>query len=100
MAAVIRLKRVGRKHISAFRICVTDARAPRDGRVIEEIGTYAPQAPAPDQQLSVKPERAAYWLGVGAKPSTTVRSLLKRAGVAIPVKQRKSRKPKAPQTAE
>ena len=90
----IRLKRTGRRHVNTFRICVTDARAPRDGREIEVIGSYAPSAPETTQQLVVKNDRAAYWLSVGAQPSETVRSLLKKAGVALPVKKRRSKKRK------
>jgi len=97
LAVRIRLKRTGRRHVNTFRICVQDARAPRDGRDIEIIGTYAPSAPDTQQQLVVKTDRAAYWLGVGAQPTETVRSLLKKAGVAIPVKTRKPKKRKAPQ---
>jgi small subunit ribosomal protein S16 len=89
---MIRLKRTGRRHVNTFRICVTDALAPRDGREIEVIGSYAPEAPDSAKQLAVKTERAAYWLSVGAQPSQTVRSLLKKAGVALPVRKRKARR--------
>jgi len=84
--------------VNTFRICVTDARAPRDGRDIEIIGTYAPSAPESVKQLVVNNDRAAYWLSVGAQPSETVRSLLKKAGVALPVKKRKSKKRTKAQT--
>ncbi len=89
MAVTIRLKRLGREHVNTFRICVSDRRTPRDGRVIEQIGSYIPQAPDPAKQLSVKAERATYWLGVGAEPSHTVRLLFQKAGVALPLKLRK-----------
>ena len=89
MAVTIRLKRLGREHVNTFRICVADRLTPRDGRVIEEIGAYVPQAPDPAKQLTVKAERATYWLGQGAQPSLTVRLLLKKAGVPLPLKLRK-----------
>jgi small subunit ribosomal protein S16 len=75
----IRLRRVGRKKAPVYRIVVADSQSPRDGKFIEIIGQYAPR----DSQggLKVNEERANYWLGVGAQPSDTVRSLLRRAGV-------------------
>ena len=75
----IRLRRVGRKKQPFYRIVVADSRSPRDGRFIEVIGHYNPrQNPA---ALEVKTDRANHWLDVGALPSDTVRSLLRRAGV-------------------
>ena len=75
----IRLRRVGRKKQPFYRIVVADSRSPRDGRFIEVIGHYNPrQSPA---ALEVKTDRANHWLDVGALPSDTVRSLLRRAGV-------------------
>jgi small subunit ribosomal protein S16 len=94
LSVKIRLKRLGREHIHSFRICVADTRTARDGRVIEEIGSYLPQFPDAAKQVQVKADRAAYWLGVGAQPSHTVAILLKKAGVPVPVKQRKSKKAK------
>ena len=79
MATRIRLKRTGAKHNAQYRIVIMDQRRPRDGRTVEEIGYYDPN---PDPAtISVKKDRALYWLGVGAIPSDTVSSLLKRAGV-------------------
>ena len=79
MAVRIRLRRVGRKKTPLYPIVVTDSRSPRDGRFIETIGSYNPrQSEAP---LKLKTERADYWLGVGALPSDTVRSLLRKAGL-------------------
>lgn len=79
----IRLRRVGRKNAPVYRIVVADSTAPRDGRFIEIIGQYAPREAGPDGKgrFSVVAERANYWLGVGAQPSDTVRSLLRRAGL-------------------
>ncbi len=76
---VLRLKRMGRRHRPFYRINAMDKRAPRDGRVIEQLGWYDPIAPD-DRQLSVKIDRVDYWLSVGAQPSRTVATLLKRVG--------------------
>lgn len=59
-----------------------DARSPRNGRVIEELGWYDPQASHADNASALNRERIEYWLGVGAQPSETVRDLLKRQGFA------------------
>jgi len=76
----IRLRRMGAKKNPYYRIVVSDSRRARDGRFIEEIGTYDPLAePA---QIKVDAERAKYWLGVGAQPTDTVRALLKKAEAA------------------
>src|SRR5579864_9361588 len=81
----IRLRRVGRKNAPIFRIVVADSESPRDGRFIEVIGQYAPRETAADGsgkgRLTLEAERANHWLDVGAQPSDTVRSLLRRAGV-------------------
>ena len=76
----IRLRRVGRKKAPAYRIVVADSKSPRDGKFIEIIGQYAPRQ-SDEQKLNLDAARATYWLGVGAQPSDTVRSLLRRAGV-------------------
>ena len=80
MAVKIRMKRLGRKHRSYFRICATDSRAPRDGRVIEEIGSYDPMIPLTDARCQLNQERVKYWLDVGAKPSDRVKVLIKKYG--------------------
>jgi small subunit ribosomal protein S16 len=74
------MKRMGRKHRSYFRICATDIRAPRDGRVIEELGSYDPSIPLTDARCLLNHERVQYWLGVGALPSDRVRVLIKKYG--------------------
>ena len=79
MAVKIRLRRVGRKKAPMYRIIIADSQSPRDGRFIEIIGQYAPRQQ--ENSLSVDAERATYWLNVGAQPTDTVRSLLRRAGV-------------------
>lgn len=79
MATKIRLKRMGAKKAPFYRIVVADSRAPRDGAFIDEIGTYNPNTnPA---SISIDAEKAKKWLGTGAQPSDTVRSLFKQAGV-------------------
>ncbi len=75
----IRLRRIGRKKAPVYRIVVADSQSPRDGKFIEIIGQYAPRQS--EGGLNVDEERANYWMNVGAQPSDTVRSLLRRAGV-------------------
>lgn len=82
MAVKLRLKRLGRKHRSFFRLAAIEARNPRDGRVLEELGFYDPQNKVEAQQVRLNAERIKYWLGVGAVPSDTVRDLLKKNGIA------------------
>ena len=77
MAVKIRLKRVGTKNTPAFRIVVADGRSPRDGKFIEEIGTYLPLQKGDNVKLNL--DRAKYWMGVGAQPSDTVSSFIKKA---------------------
>ena len=75
----IRLRRMGAKKAPFYRIVVADARSPRDGRCIEEIGTYNPLTnPA---TVTVDVEKAQTWIKNGAQPTDTVRGLLKNAGV-------------------
>ena len=79
MAVKIRLRRVGAKKAPFYRVVVADSRFPRDGRFIEEIGTYNPlTAPA---TVTVDVEKAQNWIKNGAQPTDTVRGLLKNAGV-------------------
>ncbi len=80
MAVRIRLKKMGRTHRPFFRVCVMDQRAPRDGRVIEELGTYDPMVPETDARAILKGERINYWLSVGAQPSRKVSTLIKKYG--------------------
>mgnify|MGYP002624153588 CR=1 FL=1 len=75
----IRLKRFGAKARPTYRIVVQDARKPRDGTTIEELGYYQPIA-AEDSQISFNEERAKYWIGVGAQPSATVRKIFNKKG--------------------
>jgi small subunit ribosomal protein S16 len=77
MAVKIRMKRVGAKNTPVFRIVVADGRSPRDGKFIEELGTYQPLKKGDNVTLDL--ERAKYWLGKGAQPSDTVASFIKKA---------------------
>ena len=79
MAVKIRLARFGAKKKPFYRIVVTDARAPRDGRFIEKIGTYDPKQDPPN--ISVDKERVAEWLQKGAQTTPTVAQLLRRVGI-------------------
>ncbi len=83
----IRMKRVGRRHRSEFRLVVTDARSPRDGKVLEEVGTYSPQTKDAAKQFAVNAERVKYWLSVGAQPTETTHDLLAQAGLVTALKQ-------------
>jgi small subunit ribosomal protein S16 len=79
------MKRVGAKNSPYFRIVVADSRSPRDGKFIEEIGTYQPLKTGDNVKLDL--ERAKYWVSKGAQPSDTVASFLKKlakAPVAAP----------------
>ena len=82
MAVRLRLKRVGRRNRPFYRICAFDSRTRRDGQPIEELGSYNPHAPTFLEKVILKRERALHWLNVGALPSETVASILKRAGIA------------------
>ena len=74
------MKRMGRTHRPFYRICATDRRTPRDGRVIEELGTYDPSIPDTNARCALKATRVDYWLSVGAQPSDKVRVLIKKYG--------------------
>jgi small subunit ribosomal protein S16 len=78
----IRMKQFGRRHRPYYRICAMDIRKPRDGRVLEQLGTYDPMVPETDARAVLNGERIAYWLSVGAQPSDKVRVLIKKYGAA------------------
>ena len=80
MSVRIRMKKLGRKHRPYYRICAMDIRRPRDGRVLEELGTYDPMIPETDARAVLNGERIAHWLSVGAQPSDKVRVLIKKYG--------------------
>ena len=75
----IRLKRMGAHKKPFYRVVVADSRTPRDGRFIEEIGTYNPLANP--SEIKVDAEKAQKWIKNGAQPSDTVRALLKKSGI-------------------
>jgi small subunit ribosomal protein S16 len=76
------MKRVGAKNAPVFRIVVADCRSPRDGKFIEELGTYQPLKKG--ENFKVDLDRAKYWLSKGAQPSDTVASFIKKASKAAP----------------
>jgi small subunit ribosomal protein S16 len=82
MAVKIRMKRVGTKNLPVFRIVVADGRSPRDGKFIEEIGTYQPLKKG--DNFTIQLDRAQYWISKGAQPSDTVASFLKKLAKAAP----------------
>ena len=103
----IRLKRVGRRHVPCFRIVSCDARSPRDGRVLEILGTYQPDAPDESKQIVLKRDRIDHWLARGAVPSETVASIFRNARIDLKKSSRdkrkrasRTRKPKAAGKAE
>ncbi len=77
MSVKIRLKRIGAKNSPVYRIVVADSRSPRDGKFIEEIGTYQPAKKG--ENFTLDAARADYWLTKGAQPTETVRSFLRKA---------------------
>ena len=78
MAVRIRMKKLGRKHRPFFRICVMDSRKPRDGKAIEEVGTYDPMVRVKSDRVQLKMDRIDYWMSVGATPSDKVATLIKK----------------------
>ena len=79
MAVKMRLRRMGAKKAPFYRVIVADSRCPRDGRFIEEIGYYNPLTnPA---EIKIDADKAKKWLGNGAQPTETVKSLLKKSGI-------------------
>ena len=80
MSVRIRLKKLGRRHRPFYRLCAVDRRRPRDGRVLEELGTYDPMVPDVDARAVLDGERIAYWLGVGAQPTEKVAVLIRKYG--------------------
>jgi len=80
VAVRIRLKRMGRTHRPFYRVCAIDRHSPRDGRVLEELGTYDTSVADTDARAVLKKERIDYWLSVGAQPSDRVAVLIKKYG--------------------
>jgi len=88
MAVSMRLMRFGGKKTPYYRIVIADSRLPRDGRFIEQVGTYNPKKdPA---EVRIKEERAVLWLKRGVQPTPTVRQLLNQSGISKKVKENKA----------
>ena len=105
MAVAIRLRREGALKRPYFKVVVADKRSPRDGKFIEVVGTYDPKKRGLNSTLKL--DRVEYWLGKGARPSDTVRSLIKKnknpeaaAKKAAAAEAKKAAKPKAPAKSE
>jgi len=81
MSVKLRLKRMGRKNRAFYRLSAIDSRSPRDGRVVEELGHYDPCNKDTGKQFVANLDRCKHWLDVGAVPSETVSSLLKKSGI-------------------
>lgn len=79
MALKIKLQRAGATHEPVYRVVVAEARGRRDGRFVEKLGTYLPKQKDAAKQLELNVERAEYWISVGAQPTDTSNSLIKRA---------------------
>lgn len=88
MAVKIRLKRVGKKKAPSYRVVIADARSPRDGRIIDNIGWYNPLVEP--SAINIDEEKALHWLRVGAQPTESVTLLLKRTGLMERFEQAKS----------
>ncbi|HOO92334.1 MAG TPA: 30S ribosomal protein S16 [Opitutales bacterium] len=82
MALKIRLQRHGTRHAPVYRMVVAEDKSRRDGRFVELLGTYAPQAGGQDVEFRIDLARADYWVGVGAKPTDTARDILRKVRVA------------------
>jgi small subunit ribosomal protein S16 len=95
------MKMMGRKHRPYFRIVAIDSRQPRDGRVIEELGSYDPMIKNTDERVKLDAARCKYWMGVGAKPSENVAILFKKymAKFEKAAEEAKSASPAAPASA-
>ena len=78
MAVRIRMKQMGRTHRHYYRIVAIDHRQPRDGRVIEELGSYDPHVADKEKRVSLTPSRIKYWMSVGAKPSEHCQAIFKK----------------------
>ncbi|OPZ08395.1 MAG: 30S ribosomal protein S16 [candidate division BRC1 bacterium ADurb.BinA364] len=101
MSVKIRLARFGRKKAPYYRVVVADSRSPRDGRFIEILGMYQPLNGASQSQIEIDEARALSWLGQGATPSDTVRSLFRKKGILrkfheLRLEQKKARAASAP----
>jgi small subunit ribosomal protein S16 len=78
VAVRIRMKKMGRKHRPYFRIVAIDSRQPRDGRALEDLGTYDPMVKDKEKRVTLKPDRIKYWMSVGALPSEKLQVIFKK----------------------
>lgn len=78
MAVRIRMKKLGRTHRPFYRICIMDQQSPRDGKAIEEVGTYDPMVRDKSKRVSLNVERVDHWISVGAQPSEKVAVLIRK----------------------
>lgn len=83
MALKIRLRQQGRKNRTFYRLVVTDARSPRDGKYVEALGWYNPIEEADDKQLSIKADRVQHWLSVGAQLTENAENLIRKSAPEI-----------------
>jgi len=95
MSVKIRLRRAGKRNAPCHRVVVTDQRNPRDGRFIEQVGTYDPR----HNHETLELERVEYWLSCGAQPSETVQGMIKRARAGQTPAAASSAAPAAPTAA-
>ena len=98
MAVSIRLRREGSKNRPYYRVVVADSRGPRDGKFIEILGTYDPKLTGQNSSFSV--ERAEYWMSKGARPSDTVRSLIKKQRKTVTAESASEPEPESSEPAE
>ena len=98
MAVSIRLRREGSKNRPYYRVVVADSRGPRDGKFIEILGTYDPKLTGQNSSFSV--ERAEYWMSKGARPSDTVRSLIKKQKKTVTAEPASEPEPASSEPAE
>lgn len=94
MAVRIRMKKMGRTHRHFFRIVAIDHRQPRDGRVIEELGTYDPHVKNKEDRVTLVPSRIKHWLSVGAKPSDQCQVFFTKYMTKWEEKEAEAQKPK------
>jgi small subunit ribosomal protein S16 len=90
------MKKMGRKHRIYFRIVAIDSRQPRDGRVLEELGTYDPLIANNDETTTLRPDRIKYWMSVGALPSERCATLFKKYMAKWEAKQAEAEAAPAP----
>jgi small subunit ribosomal protein S16 len=97
VAVRIRMKKMGRTHRPYYRIVAIDGRQPRDGRVLEELGTYDTSVTVKENRVKLIPDRIKYWVSVGAKPSERVQNLIDKHMARFEQLQAEQAKAAAPQ---